>query len=134
MKILKEFFSSLKKEEVLPEEEDTSPKLVNIPSEDMKPIVDVYKNIISLRFEIGKTMVEHRGVEDVMFSQVKKKQKQMDELVHKLKEKYDAVKIAKAGSEIVGGKGGGGRSDFAQAGGLEINKIDEAFEKIKSLI
>jgi len=89
MKILKEFFSSLKKEEVLPEEEDTSPKLVNIPSEDMKPIVDVYKNIISLRFEIGKTMVEHREVEDVMFSQVKKKQKQMDELVHKLKEKYD---------------------------------------------
>ena len=30
--------------------------------------------------------------------------------------------------------GGGGRSDFAQAGGLEINKIDEAFKKIKSLI
>ena len=58
----------------------------------------------------------------------------MDTLISKLKEKYDAVKFAKAGSEIIGGKGGGGRSDFAQAGGLEINKIDEAFEKIKSLI
>ena len=34
----------------------------------------------------------------------------------------------------LGGKGGGGRADFAQAGGTEINKIEEAFEKIKSLI
>ena len=38
------------------------------------------------------------------------------------------------GSEIVGGKGGGGRSDFAQAGGNKINKIDEAFERLKTLI
>ena len=48
--------------------------------------------------------------------------------------KYDAVKFAKIGSEIVGGKGGGGRSDFAQAGGNDKSKIDEAFEKLKSLI
>ena len=47
---------------------------------------------------------------------------------------YDAVKLAKIGSEIIGGKGGGGRPDFAQAGGVEVNKIDEAFEKLKSLI
>ena len=33
-----------------------------------------------------------------------------------------------------GGKGGGGRKDFAQAGGQDQNKIDEAFEKIKALI
>ena len=33
-----------------------------------------------------------------------------------------------------GGKGGGGRPDFAQAGGTEINKIDEAIKKLKSLI
>ena len=52
----------------------------------------------------------------------------------KLKNKYDAVKFVKTGSEIVGGKGGGGRSDFAQAGGIEKNKIDEAFNKLKSLI
>ena len=48
--------------------------------------------------------------------------------------KYDAVKLVKTGSEIIGGKGGGGRPDFAQAGGVEVNKIDEAFEKLKSLI
>ena len=35
---------------------------------------------------------------------------------------------------LAGGKGGGGRPDFAQAGGIEVNKIDEAFEKLKALI
>ncbi len=49
-------------------------------------------------------------------------------------DKYDAIKFAKTGSEIIGGKGGGGRKDFAQAGGQFKDKIDEAFKKIKSLI
>ena len=44
------------------------------------------------------------------------------------------LKFVKLGSAIIGGKGGGGRKDFAQAGGQDQNKIDEAFEKIKSLI
>ena len=48
--------------------------------------------------------------------------------------KYDSVEFAKIGSEVIGGKGGGGRKDFAQAGGQELNKIDDAFEKLKSLI
>jgi len=52
----------------------------------------------------------------------------------KLTEKYDAVKFVKLGSEIIGGQGGGGRKDFAQAGGQDQTKIAEAFEKIKSLI
>ena len=47
---------------------------------------------------------------------------------------YDAVQLVKAGSEIIGGKGGGGRKDFAQAGGNKVEMIDEAFTKIKSLI
>ncbi len=51
-----------------------------------------------------------------------------------LTKKYDAIKFVKSGSEILGRKGGGGRSDFAQAGGVHLNKIDESFEKIKSLI
>ena len=55
-------------------------------------------------------------------------------VTEKLKSKFDAVKLAKVGSEIIGGKGGGGRPDFAQAGGTDESKIDQAFEKIKSLI
>ena len=52
----------------------------------------------------------------------------------KLINKFDAVKFVKLSSEIIGGQGGGGRKDFAQAGGQNQNKIKEAFEKIKSLI
>ena len=48
--------------------------------------------------------------------------------------KYDSVNLVKIASEILGGKGGGGRTDFAQAGGVDQNKIDEAFNKLKSLI
>ena len=55
-------------------------------------------------------------------------------VTEKLKSKFDAVKLAKVGSEVIGGKGGGGRPDFAQAGGVDQSKIDIAFEKIKSLI
>ena len=55
-------------------------------------------------------------------------------VTEKLTEKYDAVKFAKLGSEIIGGKGGGGRSDFAQAGGSDPNKIEEAIQKLKNLI
>ena len=51
-----------------------------------------------------------------------------------LTNKFDAVKFVKKGSEIIGGQGGGGRKDFAQAGGQDKSKIDEAFEKLKTLI
>ncbi len=55
-------------------------------------------------------------------------------ITNKLTEKFDAVEFVKLSSEIIGGQGGGGRKDFAQAGGQDKNKINEAFEKIKSLI
>jgi alanyl-tRNA synthetase len=51
-----------------------------------------------------------------------------------LTNKFDAVQFVKIGSEIIGGKGGGGRKDFAQAGGQDKSKIDKAFEKLKTLI
>ena len=55
-------------------------------------------------------------------------------ITEKLTSKFDAVKFVKLGSEIIDGQGGGGRKDFAQAGGQNQSKINEAFEKIKSLI
>ena len=51
-----------------------------------------------------------------------------------LTSKYDAVEFVKIGSDIIGGKGGGGRKDFAQAGGQDQSKIENAFEKLKALI
>ena len=55
-------------------------------------------------------------------------------ITDKLSEKYDAVMLVKIASEILGGKGGGGRKDFAQAGGNKINKIDEAFKTLSKKI
>tara|TARA_Y100000590_G_scaffold8446_2_gene10602 strand:- start:1282 stop:3954 length:2673 start_codon:yes stop_codon:yes gene_type:complete len=47
-----------------------------------------------------------------------------------LTKKYDAVQLVKLGSKIIGGTGGGGRNDFAQAGGNLPNKIDESYQEI----
>ena len=55
-------------------------------------------------------------------------------VTEKITNKFDAVQFVKVGSEIIGGKGGGGRKDFAQAGGQDQSKIEEAFEKLKTLI
>ncbi len=55
-------------------------------------------------------------------------------VTEKLISKFDAVEFVKVGSKIIGGHGGGGRKDFAQAGGLDQSKIEEAFEKLKDLI
>ena len=51
-----------------------------------------------------------------------------------LTEKYDSVYLVKISSEILGGKGGGGRKDFAQAGGIDESKIKEAFKAVEDKI
>ncbi len=51
-----------------------------------------------------------------------------------LTSKYDAVNLVKIGSEILGGKGGGGRKDFAQAGGVNKDKIEETFKILIKII
>ena len=55
-------------------------------------------------------------------------------ITKQLVDKYDAVEFVRQGSEIVGGKGGGGRRDFAQAGGVEKKNINIAFGVLKNLI
>ena len=51
-----------------------------------------------------------------------------------LTSKYDAVNLVKIASETLGGKGGGGRKDFAQAGGVDKDKIEKAFKEISKTI
>ena len=48
--------------------------------------------------------------------------------------KFDAVALVKEASIILGGSGGGGRKDFAQSGGTDKSKINEAIDFIKSKI
>ena len=48
--------------------------------------------------------------------------------------KYNAVDLVRAASAVVGGQGGGGRPDMAQAGGSDASKINEAIAKIKDMV
>ena len=47
---------------------------------------------------------------------------------------YDAVELVKVGAEALGGKGGGGRPDLAQAGGPDGARAEEALEAIAARI
>ena len=96
-------------------------KVTDLPPKDLRKLVDAGKK------ELGEGIV-------VVFASKDGKIGLAVGVTDKLTTKYDAVKFVKTGSKIVGGKGGGGRPDFAQAGGIEINKIDEAFEQLKALI
>ncbi len=51
-------------------------------------------------------------------------------VTNELISKYDAVNLVKIASEILDGKGGGGRKDFAQAGGTNKDKINDVFKEI----
>jgi len=51
-------------------------------------------------------------------------------ITDKLTQRFDAVKLVKKAAEILGGKGGGGRIDFAQAGGVNKDKIKEVFKSL----
>ena len=96
-------------------------KITDLPPKDLRKLVDNGKK------EIGEGIV-------IVFASKDGKIGLAAGVTSKLTNKYDAVKFAKTGSEIIGGKGGGGRPDFAQAGGTELNKIEEAIKKLKSLI
>ena len=51
-----------------------------------------------------------------------------------LTDRLDAVTLVRAGSAALGGKGGGGRPDMAQAGGPDGTKADDAFNDIARLM
>jgi len=47
---------------------------------------------------------------------------------------YNAVELARAGAAALGGKGGGGRPDLAQAGGPDGARADAALDAIAALL
>ncbi len=55
-------------------------------------------------------------------------------LTKDLTKKFDAVELVKIASNILGGTGGGGRRDFAQAGGSHKDKIEEVFKTLNNKI
>ena len=45
---------------------------------------------------------------------------------------FDSSEVIQDISKILGGKGGGGRKDMAQAGGISLENIDQAMDRIKT--
>ena len=95
--------------------------ILDLPFKDLRKLIDEGKK------EIGEGLVIIYAIND-------NKVGLAVGVTKTLEGKFDAVKIVRVGSEIIGGKGGGGRVDFAQAGGTLPDKIQESFENIKKLI
>jgi len=92
-----------------------------LPTKELRKLVDAGKK------ELGQGIV-------VVFASKDDKVGVAVGVTNELTKKYDAVKFVKQSSKIIGGQGGGGRKDFAQAGGQYPSKINEAFNKIRNLI
>ena len=86
-------------------------KIIDLPGKELRSIVDEtkkQKNLIIFLFGISKNKISIAvGVSD------------------DLTEKFDASEYVKYLSKNLGGSGGGGRKDFAQAGGTDVDKIDQ---------
>ncbi|WP_415276035.1 alanine--tRNA ligase [Candidatus Pelagibacter sp. Uisw_116] len=95
--------------------------IIDLPFKDLRKLIDEGKK------EIGEGLVIIYAIND-------NKVGLAVGVTKTLEKKFDAVKIVRAGSEVIGGKGGGGRADFAQAGGTLPDKIEESFENIKKFI
>jgi len=94
--------------------------VIDLPFKDLRNLIDKGKK------EIGEGIIVIYAIND-------NKVGLAVGVTKTLESKFDAVKIVRIGSEIIGGKGGGGRTDFAQAGGTLPGKIEESFESIKKL-
>jgi alanyl-tRNA synthetase len=51
-----------------------------------------------------------------------------------LTNEIDAIELVRLGSAVIGGKGGGGRRDMAQAGGPDVNNADKALLAIEEAL
>ena len=95
--------------------------LTDFPPKELRNIVDQSKKDIKEGIIVGFSTFEDKvGVAVGVTKELTKK--------------YDAVALVKIASEVLGGKGGGGRKDFAQAGGTDKNKIEEAFKILSKKI
>ena len=95
--------------------------LTDFPPKELRNIVDQSKKDIKEGIVVGFSTFEGKvGVAVGVTTELTKK--------------YDAVSLVKIASEVLGGKGGGGRKDFAQAGGTHKDKIEKAFRTLSEKI
>ena len=89
----------------------------NFPSKELRSLIDQGKKDLKEGIIIAYTIMDKKiGIAVGVTSSLTKK--------------YNAVELVKLGSSVIGGKGGGGRNDFAQAGGKDVSQITESFNNI----
>ena len=98
------------------------PKLLDgMPAKDLKGLAD------ELKKKVGSGVVALVSVNDGKASLVVG-------VTEDLSGKLSAVDLVRAGSDAVGGKGGGGRPDMAQAGGPDGSKGQDALDAIEAAL
>ncbi|WP_106003807.1 alanine--tRNA ligase [Magnetospirillum gryphiswaldense] len=95
--------------------------LDGVPAKDLKGMADEIKK------QIGSGVV-------VLVSNDGGKASVVVAVTDDLTAKHSAVDLVRIGSEAVGGKGGGGRPDMAQAGGPDADKAQDAVDKIAAAL
>jgi len=89
----------------------------DLPSKELRTIVDAGKK------EIKKGIL-------IVFSIFEGKVGVSVGITNDLTDKFNAVDLVKEAASVLEGKGGGGRKDFAQAGGVNQKKIDDAHKAV----
>ena len=95
--------------------------LKDVPAKELRGLIDAEKEmlasaVIILVSEIGGKVAIAAGVTD------------------DLTDKVNAVALVQKASAVLGGKGGGGRADFAQSGGASAADFTQAITAIKQLL
>jgi alanyl-tRNA synthetase len=99
-----------------------SQTLSDIPARDLKSLVDEAKT------KIGT------GVVVILSTEPDGKAALVVGVTNNCMDRLDAVELARCGAILLGGRGGGGRRDLAQAGGPDGHKSQEAIASIRALV
>jgi alanyl-tRNA synthetase len=91
----------------------------DLPAKDLKPLAD------ELKKQIGSGVVTLVSVTDGKASLVVG-------VTEDLTVRFSAVDLVRAGAAALGGKGGGGRPDLAQAGGPDGAKVPDAVAAVEA--
>ncbi|MCP4329996.1 MAG: alanine--tRNA ligase [Alphaproteobacteria bacterium] len=99
----------------------TARRVSEVPAKELKGMVDEIKK------RLGSAVVALAGVADGKASLVVG-------VTEDLTDRFDAVALVRVGCAALGGKGGGGRPDMAQAGGPDGDKADAALVAIEEAV
>ncbi len=93
----------------------------NVPPRDLRTLVDESKSKLGSGIAVFATNNDGKGALAVGVSE-------------DLHDRLNAVDLVRIGAVALGGKGGGGRADFAQAGGPDGHCTQAAIDKIKATL